>query len=193
MKGAGAELLKETRERAGLSRRTLAERAGVALTTVSRIENGESDPTVGMLERLLQAAGSRLAINAEPDRNSTPTIASLATAVDPDSTPDKVDWTRLRGFADFVFQHPEKVEVMLDAPPKPTHTFLDQVLAGMAEQLADDTDTPRPKWTRNIGALREQWVQLGTPRMVEAARAATPEPFARRNMVLSRDAIFRAR
>lgn len=193
MEGASATLLKEARERAGLSRRTLAERAGVALTTVSRIESGESDPTVGMLKRLLQAAGARMTINVEPDRESAPTIAALASAIDPDTNPDKVDWTRLRGFADFVFQHPEKVEVMLDTPPKLTHTFLDQVLAGMAETIADDTDTPRPKWTRNVGALREQWAQLGTPRMAAAAREATPEPFARRNMVLAREAIFRAR
>jgi len=48
--------LRSARERAGLSIRDLAERAGVAASTVWRVESGRLDPTVGMLRRLLEAA-----------------------------------------------------------------------------------------------------------------------------------------
>jgi transcriptional regulator with XRE-family HTH domain len=52
-----AVLLRHWRERRGLSVRKLAERAGVGLVTVSRIENGHMSPTVAMLEKLARALG----------------------------------------------------------------------------------------------------------------------------------------
>jgi transcriptional regulator with XRE-family HTH domain len=190
MSTLGATLLRGARTRAGLSRRTLAERAGVAITTVSRIEDGRTDPTIGMLARLIAAAGSRLEAAAVADASSVPTIAELVTAITVVDDEDRVDWTRLRGFVDFVVQHPDHIHVALDAPPARTGTVLDQILAGLAEQLADEHDTARPKWTRNVGAFSEGWAQLGTPRMVKAARRHTPEPLARRNLVLARSALF---
>ena len=78
-----AVLLLEARTRAGLSRRALAARAGTPISTVSRIEEEQSDPTLPMLERLLAAAGSRLVIEARPCGDH-PTMAELATAVDRD-------------------------------------------------------------------------------------------------------------
>lgn len=50
--------LRAAREASGLTIRELADRAGVAASTVWRIESGRLDPTVGMLRRLLEAAGS---------------------------------------------------------------------------------------------------------------------------------------
>jgi transcriptional regulator with XRE-family HTH domain len=45
-----ASILKSARLSARLSIRTLAARAGVAHSTVTRIESGRMDPTIGMLE-----------------------------------------------------------------------------------------------------------------------------------------------
>jgi transcriptional regulator with XRE-family HTH domain len=50
-------LLHEARTRAGLTQRELARRAGTAQSVVARIEAGQTSPTVGTLERLLDAAG----------------------------------------------------------------------------------------------------------------------------------------
>ena len=50
-----AILLREWRERRGLSLRDLAERAGVSFVTVSRIENDRLSPTVQLLEKLAKA------------------------------------------------------------------------------------------------------------------------------------------
>lgn len=53
-----AELLKNVRAEAGLSQAQLAERAGVARTTVARMETlARADMSVAALVRLLAAAG----------------------------------------------------------------------------------------------------------------------------------------
>lgn len=53
-----ADLLKNVRREAGLSQEELAQRAGVARTTVARMETlAKGDMSVSALVRLLQAAG----------------------------------------------------------------------------------------------------------------------------------------
>ena len=59
-------LLTSARVRAGLSQRELATRAGVAQSTVARIESGHADPAFSTLERLLAAAGLEMRIHLEP-------------------------------------------------------------------------------------------------------------------------------
>jgi len=61
-----AELLRQARERAGLSQRQLAQRAGTAQSVVARIERGLTSPSWDTLERLLEAAGYELAAQVEP-------------------------------------------------------------------------------------------------------------------------------
>ncbi|RQZ28886.1 XRE family transcriptional regulator [Burkholderia sp. Bp9090] len=52
------EMLKEARSAVGLSQRELAERAGIARTTLARMETlARSDMSVSALVRLLEAAG----------------------------------------------------------------------------------------------------------------------------------------
>jgi transcriptional regulator with XRE-family HTH domain len=48
-------LLRQWRERRGLSLHALAERAGVNYVTITRIENGRMSPTVALLEKLAAA------------------------------------------------------------------------------------------------------------------------------------------
>jgi len=59
-------LLREARERAGLTQRELAKRAGTAQSVVARIELGITDPGSGTLSRLLAAAGFELIARLEP-------------------------------------------------------------------------------------------------------------------------------
>ena len=62
--GAGtrtaAELVSAARHKRGLSQRDLARAAGVPQSTVATIESGRRQPSVPMLERLLNAAGFHL-------------------------------------------------------------------------------------------------------------------------------------
>ena len=58
-----AELLRDARRDAGLSQEELARRAGVARTTVARMENlSKGDMSVSALVRLLEAAGCDLKV-----------------------------------------------------------------------------------------------------------------------------------
>ena len=69
---AGA-LVRDARERHGVSQATLARRAGTTQRQVSRIERGEISPSVSTLARLLEAMGERLelrAVPAPPDNRS---------------------------------------------------------------------------------------------------------------------------
>jgi transcriptional regulator with XRE-family HTH domain len=59
------ELLKEARDRAGLTQRELARRAGTSQAMVARIEGGRQSPSVATLERLIRACG--LALRVETD------------------------------------------------------------------------------------------------------------------------------
>lgn len=189
MKDSGA-ILRDARADAGLSRRALAAKAGVPTSTVSRIEQGESDPTLTMLARLVDAAGRELVVESRP-REDTLSLAELAMAFSDENGQRKIDWTRLRGFVDRVQLHPEVLPEAIADPPAPTFPLLNVILAALAEQLADEYDIERPRWTRAYGPLDETWSPPSTPRMRTSFEESTPEPFRRRNVVLSRSALFR--
>lgn len=59
-----------------MSARDLAAKSGVSTSTVTRIERGAINPTVLMLERLLDASGSELVVTARPSPRP-PTLAAL--------------------------------------------------------------------------------------------------------------------
>jgi predicted nucleotidyltransferase/DNA-binding XRE family transcriptional regulator len=69
-------LVRSARERAGMSARDLAAKSGVSTSTVTRIERGEINPTVTMLERLLDASGNELVVTVQP-RPDRPTLTAL--------------------------------------------------------------------------------------------------------------------
>lgn len=57
-----SELLRQARERAGLTQRALAARARTSQAAVAAIESGSKQPTVATLTRLLAATGARLVL-----------------------------------------------------------------------------------------------------------------------------------
>jgi transcriptional regulator with XRE-family HTH domain len=59
-----AELIRSTRERLGLSQRTLALRAGTTQAAVSRIERGLVSPTFTTLRELMLAMGEEPVLSA---------------------------------------------------------------------------------------------------------------------------------
>jgi transcriptional regulator with XRE-family HTH domain len=51
------EVLRRKRRRAGLTQEELADKAGVATTTVSRIEEGVTQPRIPTIRKIAQALG----------------------------------------------------------------------------------------------------------------------------------------
>jgi hypothetical protein len=147
------------------------------------------DPTFGTLARVLAAAGSRLAVERTP--SAAPTLAALVTAADSTGPRLKIDWTRLRSFADWALRHRPELEEAIADPPMRTGTALDAILAAFAEELAGRFGRAVPPWTKAVLPLEVMWEAPGTPAMRARARANTPESFLRRNVILDRTALFR--
>ncbi len=63
------DVLREARERAGLTQTELAERSGVAQSTISAYESGKRDPGWRLLSKLVQAAGYEVVLQS---RRPTP-------------------------------------------------------------------------------------------------------------------------
>jgi len=60
------DLVREARQRHGLTQASLARRASTSQRQVSRIERGDISPSVETLGRLLAAMGERLELRATP-------------------------------------------------------------------------------------------------------------------------------
>lgn len=77
------DLLRASRERAGLTQRELADRAGVAQSVISAYESGRRQPSLPMLARLVQATGHdlRFELESRHDPARTPLEGSLGRRV----------------------------------------------------------------------------------------------------------------
>ena len=186
-----ADLVRRAREDAGLSRRTLAAKAGVPTSTISRIEEGASDPTLTMLTRVVSATGHQLRISVDAAPTG-PSIAALADAVSCSPRGRKVAWHRLRGFLDTIAAHPEHTAAAIGAPPRRTgDRSFDALLAAIAEKVADDAGIPRPRWTRSVPPSPAPWESPGTPAMVRRARSRAPGQLKDRNIWLAEQDLWR--
>lgn len=60
-------MIREARERSGLTQTALAERSGVRQSVISEYEGAKREPSVAALEKLLSAAGMRITLTDEPE------------------------------------------------------------------------------------------------------------------------------
>lgn len=139
-------LVRAARRRADCSQRELAERAGVAASTVGRIEGGSLVPSLGVLRRLLAGAGLVLvAVDAE-GRVVAPML---------DDRDDLRDGAERR--------YPSHLDVVVD--PGPGEWWGDRY------GLTSPPETfHRDRWTRDARRRRSQW------EVRVAQHAARPPP-----------------
>lgn len=187
---APRELLRAARSRAGLSAAALARRAGVATTTVVRIERGDMEPTFAIMDRLLSAAGEQLRVSS--DTSNTPVeLARLVDAWLPAVADGTPDWTRLRAALDALRLRPESVATAIErAPARSGAPVLDALLAGIADKLADDHQLPRPAWT-DRRKLKTTWAPASTPRQRAYQEAHTPRQLREHNLIVDADTLWR--
>lgn len=191
---AAATAIHTARTRARLSQSALSRRAGVAQSTVSRIERGELDPTWVTMQKLLDAAGwaAHPVRTAAADLITAPTVASaMAQHLRRGDTESAIrDLTeaigRLIRFSE-AGRHPvpawvvtEPSRAMLDCL---WHTYLATAFAYALERAGE----PIPAWMLNAPPLEHETV-VGddpTPEVRSWLRKQTPAIFLRKN-ILSR-------
>jgi len=65
----------DARKTAGLTQKELSERAGIALGDISRLENGNANPSLNTLKRLAKGMGMALKIEFAPPANESQILA----------------------------------------------------------------------------------------------------------------------
>ena len=179
--------VRSEREALGLSMRDLAALAGISYPTISRIENGHEDPRWDTLTKIAAALGKTLV----PTFESRPILRLADIGID--GITGEPDWTLLRSFADQITLHPEwTAAAIADSPPEGS-LFMLNLLAAIAEKLADEARIQRPGWTRQISALESPWEAPATPRRRALNAENTPAQFAARRITLSERTIWRER
>ena len=92
-------LIRETRERRGLSQERLARRVGTQQSGISRLEADEISPSVETLDKLLRAMGESLYLESrEPEREYS-LVHRRATAARPpaERLALGISWNRMAG------------------------------------------------------------------------------------------------
>ena len=166
--------------------RELADRARVAASTVSRIEAGAVSPSAETIDRLLLACG----LERTDSPADIPSIAGLGDAWN--EVAARPDWTRIRALLDTLDAHPEYRSPATIAEPEPSGSpVMDNLLAGIAETIADMEGYRPPKWTERVEPLDQEWTTPGTPRMLEARKASTPTRLANRHITIDTESLWR--
>ena len=128
-----------------------------------------------------------------PPVTCTPKLAALADAWSVSATEmDEPDWIRLRAYIDYLSRHPEAgAQSIAMGPPASGSPLMDNLLAGIAEKVADDYALPRPRWTTEVAPLDHPWEGPGTPRIRAANAAATPPQLVARGIFFPAASLWR--
>jgi transcriptional regulator with XRE-family HTH domain len=178
------------RLKAGLSRKQVARKAGISLSTVSRVEEGMMDPTISMAQRLFSAVGVHMEISiSEIPKYS---IAHLNSALLGDRIEFDLDWTQIRIFVDRMCNEPHLISTAIaDAPARTNNEKFDALLASVAEKLADDHEINRPGWCSAVPPSSERWASIGTPTMMKRNESQAAPQFIARNIYINQWQLWR--
>jgi transcriptional regulator with XRE-family HTH domain len=185
-------MVRGVRSETGLSVRALAEAAGVAASTVHRIEQGEIQPTVDTLAQIVEAAGSRLWVEAHLDHAAS--VVGLALSMQPDAAAGGYI-VPVRKAADlaarFAGADVETRRRMITArPPETGDPRWDAFLGGLAEWLAVRAGLPAPAWVRDDSRyLRRGWWVTPMESMRAWEYAGSPMSLQSRGVYLHRESL----
>lgn len=185
-----SDLLRNAKAASQRSHRELAADAGVATSTVTRIQSARIEPTVDVLGRILDACGFDLRLLAvRSGVESPPRLDDVVDAweMGANGVP-RLDWTRWRAWLDALAQHPSSVPEAIYMPPSPSgHVVIDTLAAAVAEKLADDAGLPRPSWTSSVPELTEPYAPPAR------RRGPVPIQLERRGVLIDAESLFRSR
>jgi transcriptional regulator with XRE-family HTH domain len=183
-----AKLVRNAKAGSNKSHRALAKAAGIAASTITRIQSGRIEPTVAVLERILESCGHKLELHTV--REGVPTRPRLADLVDAWSPglngAPQLDWTRWRVWLDGLAQNSTWIpEAIYASPPPSGNGVIDALIAAVGEKLADDSGLPRPSWTAAVPAFDPPF----EPPARRRGRVA--EQFEQRGLIIEVESLFR--
>lgn len=187
-----AALVRQIREGAGLSLRALSQAAGVATSTIHRIEKGEMQPTVDTLERIAEAAGTRVHLDTRVDyAASLVGLARSAQDAIRADRPDDVVRMAAEFRTRFFDQDPVTQRRMIAAEPPPTgDARWDAFLGGLAEWLAVQVGLDTPSWTSKAARFLDRGWWTSSIKGLEAwVYAGTPVSFQTRGVYVHRESL----
>jgi transcriptional regulator with XRE-family HTH domain len=185
-------LVRKMRNDAQLSLRALADAAGLATSTVHRIEHGTLRPTLETLQRIAEAAGVRLRI--EPRLDYATSLVGLARSIR-EALAEGDQARPVRMAAEFVHRFrdadAERRSRMISAePPATGDPRWDAFLGGLAEWVAVGVDMPAPGWSQQHDRfLRHGWWVTPMASMRAWEYAGSPASLQTRGVYLHRDSL----
>lgn len=187
-----AELVRSIRADAGLSIRALADAAGVATSTVHRIERGQLRPTVETLRQIAEAAGVRLAVAMKVDYAAS--LVGLARSIRADIA-DGDNAAPVRKAAELAHRfrsadEERRLRMIAARPPSTGDARWDAFLGALGEWLAVRAHLDAPAWVHGTDRYlgRGWWVSPMTS-MQAWEYAGSPASFQSHGVYLHRDSL----
>lgn len=180
-----AVVLLAARRSRGLSQRALAARAGDHQPTISALENGDHDPGLAHLTRLLAATGHRLIALPTTSRPLYEAAADMAAALRRGD--DAAAYREFIQLSDDLAREAGPLRSALSAlEPAPVNGRYDALLAAVAEHYLSQARLPVPAWVNEPGRfLDEVWFVDDVPALYETTKAQTPKAFVRHGVFLA--------
>jgi transcriptional regulator with XRE-family HTH domain len=188
-----AETVRRIRVESSLSLRALAHAAGLAASTVHRIEQGQLRPTTATLDRIAEAAGVRLVV--EPRLDHAVSIVGLARAVRDDIAAGDQTWP-VRRASELVhrFSHADadsRQRMLAAEPPEIGDPRWDAFVAALAEWLALQGRMPTPTWVYQPKRyLPAGWWVSPMPSMRAWQYAGSPASFQNHGVYIHRESLI---
>ena len=186
-KQRSADLLITARRQSGLTQAQMAKIAKTTQSAIAAYEAGRREPTVPVLQRMLEATGHNLVIAFEADENIY-RIADLARDIR--KTPAKNGERRLRLVFEFLRDVNESQQLSLRFAVEPMATGdrrFDALLAAITEDSCVRGGVAPPSWVfANKRFLDEAWWVSNLKSARAQALVNTPASFRRRGVMIDR-------
>ncbi len=183
-----AQLIRRVRKDAGLTQDQLARLAGVTQSVIAVYEGGRREPSLPMLQSLIEAAGHTANVDATPDRR----LYRLADVADDlIQSDDQTDSARMRYVFEFLRAAGETehaVLLLIAREPRETgDPRFDALLAAVAEDLAVHAGVAPPAWVFKAGrTIDGLWWASDLPSARAHALVHTPASYRRRGIMIDR-------
>lgn len=178
-----------------MSLRALASAAGVATSTIHRVEKGDLNPTIDVIDRIVQAAGMRVAFEPQVDHRQS--LVGLALSIRDDIERDPEDRsTPIRRAAELVSRYLRaddgvRARMVAAEPPATGDHRWDALLGGLAEWLTVGSGVAPPSWADAPGRFLDRgWWVTSMPSMRAWEYAGAPMSLKTRGVYLHRDSLL---